>query len=603
MSIQRLCHINLIGLQQQKLSVLDDLQALGMLHLEPAGLDASVDGSNETFADTATSAFGSIAPEDAKQAVSYLAACQRIRRQELFDQSFDPERLVNEVLVNRQKARDLADQRIFLQRRIADLRPWGNFELPDLDALEGQRLWFYQVPLYRLKEMTAVSLVWQQVHKDHRYAYVVVISEVEPASNALPVARTHTGSISLSTLEDQLVQTHRDEEQVMIERESLSRWLFCLQYSLAKVDDQYQLRLAEQGVWQSEALFVVSAWVAEDDCPALQAFARRHGLALQQRSPKKHETPPTLLKNPACVAAGEDLIGFFKLPSYRGWDPSRLVFFSFACFFAVIMSDAGYAALIALGLAFYWRKLGLSQSGKRIRALVLTLATAGLVWGVLVGGYFGADPPTAWLASLKVVDINDFSSMMTLSIVIGVVHLVIANLLQMWMRRFHLHMLASLAWVVVLIVSLSAWLTHITPWHQGAIALALVLIVLCSSSQSGWGKQRWISGLLGLSNLSKLFGDVLSYLRLFALGLASASLAVTFNQLASQVAAAMPELGVLFYVLILLIGHLLNFTLTVVSGVIHGLRLNLIEFFNWSLADEGYAFRPFKKQEVVPWKT
>lgn len=603
MSIQRLCHASLIGLSQYQRSVLDGLQSLGVLHLLAADValpakklisDESMAGDQQTLA---------INPEDAQQAIKYLSACQRIRRQELYDQQFNAHQLINQVAANRQRLRDLADQRVFLQRRIADLRPWGSFDLPDLKSLDGQRLWFYRLPLYRVKEMDRVALAWQQVHKDHRYAYIVVIDEDEPAADALPIARTHTGSVSLSTLQGQLAQTERDYEEAEIERESLSRWLYCLQCSLAVIDDQYQLGLAEKDVWQSDALFVITAWVTEDQCAALQAFAEANELALQLRAPLSNEKPPTALKNPVSVAAGENLIGFFKLPAYQGWDPSRLVFFSFVCFFAVIMSDAGYALLIAAGLAFYWRKLGRSIIGQRMRNLILALVVAGVGWGVLVGGYFGAEPPTAWLASLKVMDINDFSSMMALSITLGVVHLVIANLLQMWLRRFHLSMLASLAWIIILITALQGWLTQVTVWHEVVIGMALMAIVIFSSQKSGWGKQRWITGIIGLSNLSKLFGDVLSYLRLFALGLASASLAITFNQLADQVAIAMPELGVLFKVLILLVGHLLNFTLTVVSGVIHGLRLNLIEFFNWSLADEGYAFRPFKKQEVTPWKT
>jgi V/A-type H+-transporting ATPase subunit I len=91
---------------------------------------------------------------------------------------------------------------------------------------------------------------------------------------------------------------------------------------------------------------------------------------------------------------------------------------------------------------------------------------------------------------------------------------------------------------------------------------------------------------------------VLSYLRLFALGLASASLALTFNDLARQVADEVPGLGLLFAILILLVGHVLNLLLSVMSGVVHGLRLNFIEFYNWALLGEGYPFRPFKKKEA-----
>ena len=140
------------------------------------------------------------------------------------------------------------------------------------------------------------------------------------------------------------------------------------------------------------------------------------------------------------------------------------------------------------------------------------------------------------------------------------------------------------------------------------LAAGVLAILLCSSHRPWQGVKNWmwrlIDGLMALTGLSKMFGDVLSYLRLFALGLASASLAITFNQLASDVAAAVPGMGLLLEVLILLLGHLLNFVLAVVSGVIHGLRLNLmIEFYNWSLADEGYAFQPFTKREVNPWTT
>ena len=91
---------------------------------------------------------------------------------------------------------------------------------------------------------------------------------------------------------------------------------------------------------------------------------------------------------------------------------------------------------------------------------------------------------------------------------------------------------------------------------------------------------------------------MLSYLRLFALGLASASLAITFNQLATDVAAAAPGLGLLFKILILTLGHTLNLALAIISGVVHGLRLNFIEFFNWGMDEEGYPFRPFHKKEA-----
>ena len=108
-----------------------------------------------------------------------------------------------------------------------------------------------------------------------------------------------------------------------------------------------------------------------------------------------------------------------------------------------------------------------------------------------------------------------------------------------------------------------------------------------------------MAGLMGFTGVSKAFGDVLSYLRLFALGLASASLALAFNGLARQVADAIPGVGLLLGLVVLVVGHSLNLLLAIVSGFVHGLRLNLIEFFNWSIKEEGRPFRAFLKREAA----
>jgi V/A-type H+-transporting ATPase subunit I len=108
---------------------------------------------------------------------------------------------------------------------------------------------------------------------------------------------------------------------------------------------------------------------------------------------------------------------------------------------------------------------------------------------------------------------------------------------------------------------------------------------------------RAFDGLSNLARVTQVFGDVLSYLSLFALGLASASMAMTFNGLARDVATELPGVGLLLAILILLAGHALNLALAVMSGVVHGLRLNCIEFYNWALIGEGYPFKPFKRRE------
>ena len=124
----------------------------------------------------------------------------------------------------------------------------------------------------------------------------------------------------------------------------------------------------------------------------------------------------------------------------------------------------------------------------------------------------------------------------------------------------------------------------------------MVFVFSGAGRNAGFGR-RIAAGLMSLAKVTNAFGDILSYLRLFALGLASASLAIAFNDLARDARDGIPGVGFLVALIVILIGHTLNFVLAIVSGFVHGLRLNLIEFFNWSVTEEGRPFRSFHKKE------
>ena len=147
-------------------------------------------------------------------------------------------------------------------------------------------------------------------------------------------------------------------------------------------------------------------------------------------------------------------------------------------------------------------------------------------------------------------------------------------------------------------VSVGAW----------TMAVDFLLVLVFSGTQPirrpGDVVKRFADGLKGLAGFSGMFGDILSYLRLFALGLASGSLGMTLNSLAGQVSDMGSRKGIalLLGLLVLLLGHALNLSLGIIGGVVHGLRLNLIEFYKWSVFEEGTAFQAFRKKENVTWK-
>ncbi len=602
MAIEPLKRLSLVGGQTQKAEVMDRLQALGCLHLVPL---APASAQPET-----------LPPEhavEARQALRYLLDEPEKRRQVHSEADFDLAATIKSVLANKDRIRATLDRRDALAQRAKDLAPWGDFSLPPEAALAGHKLWFYCVPLRRLKELEGLDLPWQVVHRDNRQAFLVVIAPEEPPADALPVPRTHTGALSLSEVEQQLESAELELEALEAERRALTRWIFLLHKHFARAEDQAVLQHAQTQTYDGDGLFAVQGWVSERQVPALEALAAEQGLALLIEDPAPGDAPPTLLNNPVALSAGEDLVNFYQMPAYDSFDPSRVLFFSFALFFAMILSDAGYAALLGVGLLLFWRKLGGSTKGRRFRVLASSIAATSCAWGVLVGSYFGAAPPPGSLpAQLHLLDIQDFDSMMRLSVGIGVLHLVLANLVRVGNLWPRLQVLAPLGWSLVALSGFGFWLgLTLAPPTQaatvellgyGGIAIGLALVFFGSSARpiSGLGSvlMRVLDGLLALTQVTKIFGDTLSYLRLFALGLASASLALTFNDLAVQVDADVPGLGLLLQILLLLIGHSLNLALGLVSGVVHGLRLNYIEFYNWALSGEGYPFRPFKKTEI-----
>jgi V/A-type H+-transporting ATPase subunit I len=250
-----------------------------------------------------------------------------------------------------------------------------------------------------------------------------------------------------------------------------------------------------------------------------------------------------------------------------------------------------------------WSRLSRSATGRRVRNLAVALSGASLAWGIAVGSYFGMAPPTgSWLARVHLIDASSTDRMMSLAVSVGVAHLVIANLAAAWTRRATLQAWVPLGWIAILLAGTLLWfgVTRDLGWlRQAAAALGgagAAAILICSSNHPN-PLHRLLDGLLGLTRISGVFGDVLSYLRLFALGFAGGSLAGAFNQLAGLAGQMNTALGALPAIGVLLVGHGLNFLLGVTGGVVHGLRLNYIEFFNWGLGSEGYPFRPLARKE------
>lgn len=589
MSIVTLEKVTIFGLGVDKTKILQGLQQLGCLHLiplQPPPKETEF-GTSDRY-------------QQAQAALFHIMDVPRRRHQVYNPTEFDLDQVIAQALENKQKRREAEDKKLILSERLETLAPWGNFTLPTLEALGGYRLWFYQIPHRQAKEIEKIDFPWQIVGDNHLSVYLVVIAKEEPPSHLLPVPRIHAGSISPKELQEQLEALEIELDDLKAEQEALSRWIFLLSQKLARAEDQVALEKARQQAKEEDGIFRVQGWIPKRSLKQLDAFAEQQGLAYLAEPPKPTEKPPTLMENAPLFREGQELVTFYETPGYRTWDPSSVVFFSFALFFAIILSDAGYALVLAVFVGIYWRSMGQTEGGKYFRSLCVAGLTLGVIYGVLVGSYFGVEPPKeSLLAYLKLLNLNDYNGMMRFSIAIGCLHLAFANGVIAVNGVGFAEKAKPLGFIAVIFGGFALYqgLSHL---GLGLLCGGFLVIflggVVGSEKVFPWGI---IDGFSALIKGSQLFGDIMSYLRLFALGLASGSLALTFNQLAQQVHQTMPGTGldIFLSLLILLLGHTINLLLAIMSGFVHGLRLNFIEFFNWGLTEEGYPFQAFSKKE------
>jgi V/A-type H+-transporting ATPase subunit I len=594
MSIVPLVKVTFYGPAADKDAVLDGLQQLGCVHL------------NDLHHGDAEAVELTPRRSDARQALQYLHDSPVRRRVLRHVQKVDCEAVVREVIEVRDRSRALTEEREQLQKWIVDLEPWGDFELPDW-AQEGElHFWFYIVPLYQMERMSAVDLPWNVVARDHRFAYVVVIASDQP--RGMPVPPVELEPRSLAKLYQRLEQVERDLEELDYRRIGLTLYTDVLSETLDEADDRAARQQAAWRVLEEDRFFVVQGWAPEGQAAALRQFGVDHGLAVTIEAPGPQDKPPTLLANPPALRGGEDLISFYMTPAYNMWDPSKSVLFAFALFFAMIIADAGYGVLLGIILWAMWKRMGATASSRGLRGVMLTLVIFSIVYGVLLGSYWGVEPPEdSWLGALHILHANDQGLMMWLSIGVGAVHLASANLVTAWRHRHALHALSGLGWAAIILGGFGigvgksyAALRALSAFGWIGLVLGALLVLLFHSQRpfSLVPKEllgRLVDGLKGLLELSKAFGDVLSYMRLFALGLAAVKLAEVFNHMAATSFEA-KGVGVLLGVLILLVGHTINFAMGIMGGVVHSLRLNLIEFFNWSLPEEGQRFEALTKK-------
>jgi V/A-type H+-transporting ATPase subunit I len=493
----------------------------------------------------------------------------------------------------------LKDYASSLQGAISAWEPWGDFDPSAFTSLasQGIRVSLFYAPAHELEGLPAEAAV-EIIRRNRGMVYGMVVAR---QNITLPFKETALPKMSLSKMR---VRLARDQERIAY-LEELLRKASVYKESLIQALRSYETSLpfeeARQGMGQEGELAYIAGFIPHDAQNGLLSAAKRHAWAVSVTDPAPEEISPTLLRNPRWIALISPAMKLLEItPGYTELDISPAFLLFFSLFFGMLIGDAGYGLVYLLLTFWAHRSFGGKIEDKTPFFLFYLLSSCAIVWGLLSGSFFGQ----AWLVArgftALVPQLGDVNFVQAFCFSVGAVHLTIAHLWRFAVQWPSLVALAELGWVSIIwacfFLAKNLLLGDPLPWFGKYLIIAgLVLVVFFVNFQKNILK-AFASGLGTLAlNLVNNFTDVVSYVRLFAVGLAGVAIADAFNFMASGAAAAGIG-GMIAAVFILIVGHMLNIVLGPMSVLVHGVRLNVLEFsghaaVTWS----GVPYRPLKK--------
>jgi V/A-type H+-transporting ATPase subunit I len=412
--------------------------------------------------------------------------------------------------------------------------------------------------------------------------------------------------IELSTLNDEITRLNKEISQIDSVLQDMGSARPVLNDYRAKLQKTLEFNHVAHSMDGQDNIIYLQGYCPEDAVPRIEEMAQKEGVGYVIEDPDTPEDVPTLIRNPKWMRIIEPLFKFMgTLPGYNEQDISLTFLAFFSLFYAMLVGDAGYGFII-VGATYLFSRKNKTAPREGFRLMYL-LGFTTILWGLFSGTWFGSEA-LSQLPILKAFIIDEIYSfsevnqniLMKITFIIGAVHLSVARLLAAFKKINSPTAIGELGWVAVLwaiyFIANSLVLGKPLPGFVGILFLVGVILI---GFFTHFQKNIFKGFLQTLSNLPldiiNTFSDVVSYIRLFAVGLATVIVASSFNEMAIGTGID-SILGGILAVIVLLFGHALNITLAMMSVLVHGVRLNMLEFsghvgIQWS----GKKYTPFKE--------
>ena len=610
--IEKMKMVYVVSSVSQKDEMLDGLRNLGILHLsEKKSTDRAL---SERFTNLSKTA----------SALMDYATDKKSKNKEkipiLSDEQF--EELYQSVCAAMDKKSTLTQEISAANTEIERIRAWGEFVPGEITQLKeaGYDLHFYRMG----KNEYALAAQDEEIRmirlKSIDKMDTVAVIGTLPAT--IPAAEFVIPEKGVCELREEM---ERAKQQIASCDEVLKKavaYESSFQVQMLKAQNAENYFSASESTGNDDDFVWISGYIPEAELPCFKAAAAENSWAWAQEDVAEDDMQiPTKVKYgklSGLIKPVFDILGI--LPGYRETDISLWFFLFFTLFFAMIVGDAGYGALILIGTIAFAAK---SKKFNNAVYLLFVLSIATIIWGAITGTWFGMEKAME-VPMLKAMVIPEFANypeyfnvtaleqqntIMKFSFSIGAVQMALGSLISIKKKIMekNLSWVADLGWLVAIVAMylLSLYLVigesiPIKPVFA-LIAVAFALVVLFGGMAPDRTVGQGIKAGLADSftvflNTISCFGNVMSYIRLFAVGMAGFAISQSFNGIAAGFHGPLIILGVV----VVLIGHGLNIIMCFLSVVVHGVRLNVLEFSGQAgLEWTGIAYEPFKENKKI----
>ncbi|EPR36181.1 V-type ATPase subunit-containing protein [Alkalidesulfovibrio alkalitolerans DSM 16529] len=577
-------------------AVLFGLRGLGLVHVEqlrqPVGDGLDEAKQRLTYLRTALDALPDVLPEGVQARVSE-----------------DPiEEVIEHVWRLVHEADDLRDELAGLVQEEKRIAPLGDFDpqvVAEL-AAKGIHVRCFHTPLRRGLPRIE-DFITLELSRDRDRIHFALVGRTEPSEDTLGQAtevRLPKQSLSAVRFRIAWVRDALERNALRLaERSGDKPRLADVVHSAFEKVRYLEIRQGMDLADAGQELAVLTGWFPARNEAQIRAAAEAFSFGLLVSEPGPHDEPPTLIENPRWVRPIHtvmDMIGV--LPGYRETDFSPIFLLFLSLFFAMLVGDAGYGLLFT-GLLLAARKLPLKVP-QGLFPLLWVMSLCTIAWGALTGTWFGIARLPGPLADLRVDWLTSEGAeqnIMLLCFFIGATHLTIAHLWNVIRFFPDPRFLAQIGWIcttwVMFYAARAFVLLHDFPsplLYVLAVGAALIVLFMTPVKRL---KEDWIGHVMFPLNLIGNFVDVVSYVRLFAVGAATLAVASAFNAMAAETAQGL--FTGLAAALILFLGHTLNILLAMMGVLVHGVRLNTLEFAtHLGLQWKGRKYSPFRRREM-----